>query len=308
LLQHRADVKEQNDWDDRSSDANTEIILVLLEHGANVTARDNTHSTPLHLAVSIGSPETVRLLIKHGADVNALNGDRKMPLHLVLAGVSVKIAYLLLQHMADMKEQNDEDDDSVYHRGRPDTNAEIIPVLLEHGADVTARDDTHSMPLHLAASRGSPDIVQLLIKHDADVNALDGNLKTPLHLLLLAQVSVKTEGFLLQRRTNVKEQNDKGNSKHGRRRLSTNTETMPVNTETIQVLLEHGADVTARDETHTTPLHLAASIESPEIVRLLIQHGADINAPDRNGKMPLHLALAWVSVKLRDSCYSTGLI
>jgi ankyrin repeat protein len=51
--------------------------------------------------------------------------------------------------MADVKKQND---NSVYGRGRPKTNDETILVLLEHGADVTARDDTHSTPLHLASA------------------------------------------------------------------------------------------------------------------------------------------------------------
>ena len=66
-----------------------EIFWVLLEHGADVTARDNTRSTPLHRALSLGSPEIVQLLIEHGANVNARNGKNKMPLHLASV-VSVK--------------------------------------------------------------------------------------------------------------------------------------------------------------------------------------------------------------------------
>ena len=68
-------------------------VCILLEHGADVTARIGTQqSTPLHLASSLVSPDIVQLLIKHGADVNALDGNCEMPLHLTLADVSVKIA------------------------------------------------------------------------------------------------------------------------------------------------------------------------------------------------------------------------
>ena len=67
-----------------------EIVWILLEHGADVTARGGTHSTPLHLATSMRSLEIMQLLIKHGADVNAVDGNRKMPLQLVLAKVCVK--------------------------------------------------------------------------------------------------------------------------------------------------------------------------------------------------------------------------
>ena len=68
-----------------------------------------------------------------------------------------------------------------------------------------------------------------------------------------------------------------------------------------QVLLEHGADVTLRDDTHSTPLHLAASNPDLEIARLLIKHGADVNARNRSNLTPLHLASSppshYVSIK-----------
>ena len=73
------------------SGVKAEIVWILLKHGADVTPRGGTHSTPLHLAMSMGSPEIVQLLVKHGADVNALDGNRKMPLQLVLAAVSVSV-------------------------------------------------------------------------------------------------------------------------------------------------------------------------------------------------------------------------
>lgn len=52
------------------------------------------------------------------------------------------------------------------------------------------------------------------------------------------------------------------------------------------------------DNNYTTPVHLATSLE-PEIVQLLLQHGADIDARDQSQSTPLHLAMRdWVSDKL----------
>ena len=69
-----------------------------------------------------------------------------------------------------------------------------------------------------------------------------------------------------------------------------------VKIETVRVLLEYGADVTARDDTCSTPLHLA--LRSLKLARLLIEHGADINAMDGKLKTPLHLASSLVSVEI----------
>ena len=61
---------------------------------------------------------------------------------------------------------------------------------------------------------------------------------------------------------------------------------------TVSFLIRYGADVTARDDTHSTPLHIASSKEKEcaFFVDLLIRHGADVNAPNQEGSTPLHVA------------------
>ena len=60
--------------------------------------------------------------------------------------------------------------------------AEIVRVLIKHGADVTAQDENHSAPLHQVSSKGCSETLKLLIQHGADVNAHDAGRSTPLHL------------------------------------------------------------------------------------------------------------------------------
>ena len=49
--------------------------------------------------------------------------------------------------------------------------------------------------------------------------------------------------------------------------------------------------MTARDKTHSTPLHLAASLAfAGGIVRLLLNHGANVGAKDDRGRTPFQIA------------------
>ncbi len=55
-----------------------EAIVLLIDNGADVNARNADGSTPIHGAAFFGHPESVRVLIEHGADIDAKNkkGER----------------------------------------------------------------------------------------------------------------------------------------------------------------------------------------------------------------------------------------
>ena len=62
------------------------------------------------------------------------------------------------------------------------------------------------------------------------------------------------------------------------------------NAETVTVLLEAGADLEARNESGTTPLHMAALGGNAETVTALLEAGADPKAPDNDGNLPFDYA------------------
>jgi ankyrin repeat protein len=80
----------------QESNPKADIVRLLIDHGADVTAQDETHLTPLHHAAFWGNVETVRLLIQQGADVTAQDSSKTTPLHLASSTVSSKT--LLLQY------------------------------------------------------------------------------------------------------------------------------------------------------------------------------------------------------------------
>lgn len=106
-------------------------MQLLIRHRADVAARDNTHSTPLHLASSKGSAEAVDILIRNRSDVNARNRDQSTPLHLA---ASSRLAL----------------------------EGTIVRLLLRQGANVDATDSEGRTPLEIAASAGNSWIENLL--------------------------------------------------------------------------------------------------------------------------------------------------
>ena len=48
----------------------------------------------------------------------------------------------------------------------------VVKLLLEHGADMHARDEDNATPLHLACTRGRLDIARVLLECDAKAQAL----------------------------------------------------------------------------------------------------------------------------------------
>lgn len=147
------------------------VANYLIDHGANVNARNNWNGTPLYCALR--SPELVRRLIDKGADVNArafgVNG--LTPLQQAAAIGEVETARLLIERGADLNGRST--DGTILHhaiKSKGDAACDIARLLLKGGATLQAFSYGNT-ELHLAALNGSTEMARLLIKYGADVNA-----------------------------------------------------------------------------------------------------------------------------------------
>jgi ankyrin repeat protein len=65
------------------------------------------------------------------------------------------------------------------------------------------------------------------------------------------------------------------------------------------MLLDHGADINAVDNSGNTVLHAAFESfdgKNYKCIKMLLDHGADINAVDNSGKTVLHAAFKPVNL------------
>jgi ankyrin repeat protein len=104
--------------------------------------------TPLALAAYFGNRAAARLLLASGADVNAVarNAMANQPLHAAVAG----------------------------------QRHDLVELLVDHGADVNARDGDGWTPLNLAAHEGVAETVALLLARGADPSIAGNSGRTPL--------------------------------------------------------------------------------------------------------------------------------
>ena len=91
------------------TEANLDVVKLLISYGANVNRVGNSDSTPLHYAARchIRNAEIIKILIDNGAEVNALYKDLKMSaLHYVVGSFSSEIVRLLLESGADPEQRS----------------------------------------------------------------------------------------------------------------------------------------------------------------------------------------------------------
>ena len=256
-----------------------DVARVLIERGADLTARDCDGKTPLLLALNAGAEDVARLLTEHGADVTARCDGRWTPLHYASCGGHVDVARMLIERGADLTAETDFGETPL-HLALQEGQVDIARMLIERGADVTDRTRDWRTPLHLVSHKGV-DVACMLIERGADVSARTIAGGTPLHLVSY-EGDVDVARMLIEHGADVSAQNGCGETPL--HLASTPSfwarDTPQKHAELVHMLLEHGADINARNKNGLTPFVLAMQGGLAEIIDVLVEHGAAHDNPN----------------------------
>ena len=152
-----------------------ELAEVFVRHGAKPNVFE---------ASALGDLESVRKLI--GADrglVNSFAPDGFYPLGLAAYFGHRAIVEFLLKNGADVSlAARNAQRVTALHAGASRGGPEIVKILLEAGADPSAKQERGFVPLHSAAANGNVAVVELLLKHGAAADAKADDGKTPADL------------------------------------------------------------------------------------------------------------------------------
>lgn len=230
---------------------NSDLITLLLAHGANPNIRNMFGRTAVHDAILSGSIKTLEVLLRAKPDLNIVDNDGQTPLFVAICNKSVQAVNMLLQAGANPNISSKTI--SPLHKATHLAEYEIMSLLIQYGACVNAQNFLGKTPLHdaiLCATKIPEEqhvaIVKMLLKFGADKNAKDHEGATP--LFRAAQTDF---------------------------------------TQIAQELLDAQADPNIACNT-ITPLHEASLHGNMQIAENLIHHGAHINAKNYAGRTPLH--------------------
>ena len=317
------------------ADSNYKETERLILAGKNLQETDMDGKTPLHIAAANGDSDIVRLLLKHGADPAIPDNAGDLPIHFAIMN-SFSFARLLAGNGellwvpgADAKSPIDI---------AFDTDLAAVKALLEEDL-VNIQNNQGETPLHAAVERGSRDLAATLIDLGADLNVRDNEDRLPIDIafsftssqshVAIAILLIRNYSDIPQNQhfyyayqafatTGINARFENGDTvlhlaaMHKHYALLTQFITAGASLESrnewedsplhiavkqndtvmVEKILEAGANANARDTNNATPLHLAiANKDSQEIIKMLLNYGADLASRNILGETPLHIAM-----------------
>ena len=145
-----------------------DMLMFLLEQGANCAIRDSYGYQPLHWAAKQGVYAIVRTLIEHNAPIDGKGEYDRTPLHMAVFNGKIATTLLLLDLGANINSQTSKEDNrktplhyAVIHR-----DAGMVKALVGYSRlNVHLTDSRNNTPLYYAITDGLLGIVKLIIQH-----------------------------------------------------------------------------------------------------------------------------------------------
>lgn len=271
-----------------------EVADTLLAAGVPIDATCEEGLTALYMAVQTGNPFLVGLLLSRGSNIHHVNDHGLTPLHWACCAPHPNL--------------------------EGPTRVKMVDLLLEHGADLSARTREGKTPRDLAVENGLEELVSFIDRksghHVAPVESRDSeasgadsevaptNFKPftgarlavipgslpPLHEAVKDGDPEKVYRQLVQG-VSIKEPIAGGITPI---HITAITGVMSV----TDLLLQNGASVSDTCEHNLTPIFLAIVVNNQNMVGYLLSRKADVNHRDDMGRTPLHWAAAVPHEKL----------
>ncbi|MFC1794190.1 ankyrin repeat domain-containing protein [Planctomycetota bacterium] len=262
-----------------------DVAELLISKGAAIDARNKDGVTPLHVAAQKGHSELAKLLIANKADVNAKTTNDWIPLHLAAVSGHAEIVALLIENGSDMNGMTEPRKWTPLFYAARAGHKGVMKVLLDKGADVSPVGGVDGL-LYWVCVHGDRDLAEILIQKGANVNSEAEGWGAAPSLYAVWNDQPDILKLLLDHSANPD-----AKDRHGWSLLHYTIDSLCRSLDMTRMLLEKGANPNAKISADgSTPFGWAVGYDLTETVELLIAHGADVNAKDSNGHTRLQYA------------------
>lgn len=246
-----------------------------------VDLRNDEGFTPLLCASLSGHDEAVKCLLELGADVHKyLNEECFSAIHAACQNGHSKVITTLLRGGANIENAGP---DTPLQVALQFKQFQVVPLLVEEGADLQKRTSCGYTPLHSVALSGDLESAECLLKHGCLPNSLDNQDICPLFCASTAGNLAVAKLLLLSDGVVVDQQAADGSS-------SLHVACQEGHFEIVKLLLASGANQNLQAMDGFTPLISACQNGHLDIVRMLIENGADTSLTTIDSFSIFHLA------------------
>lgn len=267
-----------------------ESIEFILSKGANVNLSSVRGDTAIFgIAVYGGEKlELTKLLLNHGADVNHVNSTGTDPLYWVITQLNdVPLVKALLDHGASVARIYPNPHHTILTLAmRADRSRNILNMLLDKDAELINQLGFEGPPLAVAISKQSNRLFDWCMEQGANVDFVNRSGRNALMFAVMKGTEYMVNRLLQNRTvlTRINHVDAEGNN-------VLHWAVSVYKPDTIQQMVELGADIDQRNRKGQTPLHIAIIYRNAEVAKYLIDKNANTIVPDHSGNMPIYIAL-----------------
>jgi ankyrin repeat protein len=312
---------------------NFEAVRGAVANGANINVRGIHGETPLIKAILCDDPRIFRLLLERGADVNISTMNGYSPLTFACLQNNFEYVRSILSYPADLSGRTEEGwtallvastNSSIfydnmdheffkklieivykYSKYHPDYNpVRTVSLLLKSGADPNESNMFGTTSLMAAASMANYEIVRLLIENKTSVDLRDTEGKTALMYAVISTIEELIDSLIHLRLVSSTVKLTDFMTPSMLVLLKPRFE--PQKELCVNVLIENGADIRAKDKKGISILIHAARTGNLNVVKNLVGHGAGIHMKSPRGITALYAAAINGHTEIADFLISEG--
>lgn len=150
-----------------------EKTKLLLEYKANMNIKTTTGNTAfLSACVGHAQTEMIKLMLQYGADPLVVNNKKETALMRAAIYGDTTLARILVNNGNDVNKRGIEDVTALFYAIKS-LNKEMVLWLVANGADVNSKDSYKSPPLSYAVVTGDIDMIKVLLPKTTDINEQD---------------------------------------------------------------------------------------------------------------------------------------